>query len=165
MPDAPAPAPAPKPKKKPANRAVLSKAQGADLAKALKVCNAIGTDPDNGPLFKRGITADRVSSLRENIAATRAKANEALAASRALDKLTKSERAKRTALLEAIRGVQSVAKQKFARTNRDRLKDFLVGTDLGGDRREDLETHSQGVLDALAGNPLADAGLSDRLES
>ncbi len=145
-----APVVEPKPKRQ---RGVLNKAQLGKLTKAEGVGQA-AQDSDHAPaLAARDITPDFVTDLVDDMAEARTKTAAALVFSTAAQDATAKENKGAHLLLGGMQEVQKAAKQKYARTNRIALGDYLVGEKLNGNRPNLLQT-SQTFLNKLASDTL-----------
>jgi len=145
-------APAVAPQKK-RTRSPLNQGQLRELTKTESVVLA-AQDPDHAAaLDKRDISAEFVAGVKTDVDAARAKAGGVLQHSTAAQSATAMEATTADALLAALHEVQKAAKQRYSRTNRIALKDYLVGNPLNGNRRN-LQQTSQLILAKTAADDL-----------
>ena len=140
----PTPVPAPETKRK--SPGLLNQAQARKLTKAEKVGLA-AQNADNAPaLIARDVSEDYVTQFLADVDAAREKATAALVSTTLRQNATATEATTAKALLAGLREIQKAAKQKYARTNRIALRDYLIGKPLNGNRPNLMQT-SQTLLD------------------
>lgn len=145
-------APVAEPKQK-RTRGPLNKDHLRKLTKAEGVGQA-AQNTEHAPLLaERDITPALVTQLLNDTDEARDKAADAVRFSTASKNATADEDTAAHTLLAAMQEVQKAAKQKYARTNRIALDDFLVGKKLNGNRPNLLQT-SKIILNKLAGDTL-----------
>ena len=146
----PAPAPAPKPKHE---HGSLNKAQSEHLAKAEQIFIAAQKADRPATLAARDIGPDSVTQALADIDAARAKSAEAVADTTGTRTATVAEDTSEKSLIVAMQEVQAAAKQKYARTQPEKLQDYYVGKKLIGNRAL-LEQYSLGIISKLGNDPL-----------
>ena len=134
-------------------RGVLNKAHLRKLTKAEGIAQAAQNTEHAPALATRAIAPDFVTGLLDDTDEARTKAAEALSHSTAAQTATAEEYKAAHVLLAGMQEVQKAAKQKYARTNRIALGDYLVGEKLNGNRPNLLQT-SQTFLSKLSSDTL-----------
>ena len=152
----PTPTPAPEPtppktsKRGPSNQAWLD-----ELTAAEAVLNAAAPADRAAQLATGGIGAATLNALGDAIPAARTLAGRAVQSTTNKLDATDDETDLATDLINKIQEVQKRARQKYAATDKVRLKDYAVGQPFYSSRSL-LEQAAAGVLDKLA--PAAPAG-------
>ena len=140
-----APEPVPAVKTKHKSPGLLNQTQARALTKAEQIGLA-AEHPDHAPaLDGREITKDFVTQLATDVDAARDLAAEALASTTARQNATTAATTAAYGLIGGLQEVQKAAKQRYSRTNRIALKDYLIGEKLNGSRPNLLQT-SQTIL-------------------
>ena len=146
----PTPTPAPKSKR---GRGLLNKAQTKELTKAEQILIAAQKAARPAALAARDIGADFVTQALNDIEAARAKSAEAVADTTGTRTASVAEDTSEKKLLAALQEVQAAAKQKYARTQPEKLKDYYVGKRLN-ESRPLLEQYSLGIISKLGDDTL-----------
>jgi hypothetical protein len=101
----------------------------------------------------RDIDADYVSAFLDDVVAARAKMAAAVSNTTAHRNATAAEKKAAKKLEAGLRELQKAAKQKYARTNRIALGDYLIGQKLNGSR-PNLEQTSQTIISRATSDTL-----------
>ena len=144
-------APVAEPKRK-RTRGVLNQAHVRKLTKAEGIGQAAQNPDYASALAEREISAEYVTELLSDTNAARTKAANGLQHTTAAKSATAADGKAAHVLLAGLQEVQKAAKQKYARTNRIALTDF-VGKKLNGNRHNLLQT-SQTIVDKLTTDTL-----------
>jgi len=152
MPTDPTPQPPPEPKPK-HDLGLFNKAQASEMSKAGQIFAAARKGDRPAALARREISAEFVTQAIADILAARAKSTEAVGDTTGTRTATVAEVASAKKLLVAMQEMQAAAKQKYARTQPEKLKDYYVGTRLD-ESRPLLEQYSQGIIDKLDSDTL-----------
>lgn len=139
--------------KKKLQRSLFNQAQLRALAKADAVGVAAQKEALVSALEQREIMPTDVTALRSDVIAARAKARSAVDFTLVAQNSSKEEKIASKKLVTAMREIQKAAKQKFGRSNRTMLAQYLVGKKLNGTRPNLLQT-SQSILDKVAEAPV-----------
>ena len=140
------PTPVPAPETKHKSPGLLNQRQAKALSKAEKVGLAAQHADHASALAARDIGEDHVTQFLADVDAAREKATAGLVSTTSRQNATATEAATAKTLLAAMREIQKAAKQKYARTNRISLRDYLIGKPLNGSRPNLMQT-SQTLLD------------------
>jgi hypothetical protein len=132
---------------------LLNKRHAQALTKAESISLAAQHEDHAPALAARDISADFVTKLLSDADAARDKAAEAVASTTARIAATADEKKAANGLIASLREVQKAAKQRYLRTNRIALKDYLVGKNLNGSRAN-LEQTSQTIINKAAEDTL-----------
>ena len=146
----PPPAPEPAPKH---GRGLLNKAQSEELTKADQIGIAAQKADRPVALAARDISSGFVTQALADITAARAKSTEAVTDTTGTRTASVAEDTSERSLIAAMQEVQTAAKQKYARTQPEKLQDYYVGRKLLGNRAL-LEQYSQGIINKLGSDTL-----------
>ena len=146
----PLPAPEPAPKH---GRGLLNKAQSEELTKADQIGIAAQKADRPVTLAARDISSGFVTQALADITAARAKSTEAVTDTTGTRTASVAEDTSERSLIAAMQEVQTAAKQKYARTQPEKLQDYYVGRKLLGNRAL-LEQYSQGIINKLGSDTL-----------
>ena len=140
---APEPVPAANTKNK--SPGLLNQAQARALTKAEQISLA-AQHPDHAPaLDGREISKDFVAQLLSDVEAARDQAASAVASTTARINATADATTSAYSLIRGLQEVQKAARQRYARTNRIALNDYLIGEKFNGSKPNLLQT-SQTIL-------------------
>ncbi len=139
-----------KPKKP---RSAINQVDARKLATAETVGQAAQHEDRVDLLDSREISQAFITSYLDKVEAARSKASEVLQKRTASKEATQAGTDAEKALIASLREVQKAAKQKYGRTNRIALADYLVGKKLNGNKPNLAQT-SQTIVDKLAGDKL-----------
>ena len=139
-----------KPKRSPS---LINQAQARALTRAEFVGLAAKKDAYAPALAARDIDETAVDALLEEVGAGRDKAAEAVINTTAHREATAAEKTNAKKLEAGLREVQKAAKQKYARTNRIALADYLIGEKLNGSR-SNLSSTSRTIITRVVSDKL-----------
>lgn len=130
------------------NQAILD-----ELSKAETICLLAQRPAYSGPLAAREITAERVTAALLQIPLARAKSHAGTQATVSKEGITGVEEDKKTKLMAKLDEMQTAAKQKFGRTDRNRLQNYAIGNRIDTNRPL-LEQMGQQIIDQAAADAL-----------
>jgi hypothetical protein len=130
----------------PINQAWLDELTRADALITL------AKEPENAGFVIDEDQPDFLDVLHTDICAARALVSKALQKSTGKKQATGSEGTAKATLIEAIGVVQKRAKQKYSGSDKEAMKSYFVGADIG-ESRPLLEQSAQTILDKLNGTP------------
>jgi hypothetical protein len=123
----------------------LNTRQEAELSKAMQLC-AAAQKPEFAPvLAARGIDADFLTTLVNDIKATIDQSRLAAQCTHAKEGCTRAQGAAGEQLVKGLRVIQSAARQQHLPANPEKVKDYYVGERLH-DSRATLESISQNII-------------------
>lgn len=134
-------------------RSVINQTYAKALTRAESVATAAQQETYAPLLAARSIAALEVAALLTDILAARDKVAEAVNHTTERMAATALEKTTAEALLGTMREMQKSARQKYARSNRIALSDYLVGQHLNGNRANLAQT-SQNVYDRTSADTL-----------
>ncbi|MBI3880447.1 MAG: hypothetical protein HY301_10345 [Verrucomicrobia bacterium] len=132
----------------PANKAVL-----AELNKAEQLALVAQKVQFAPALAVREITAAKVTALLANVASARTLSGQAVGKTVAKEGATEAEATAKANLLKATDEIQTAAKQKFGRTNPNRLQVYRIGERVGQNRAL-LEQYALDLITAATADSL-----------
>ena len=141
------------PEKKKASRGPVNKQHVEALDKAGLVVTAAKKADYAPKLAESEIDAAFVTQLETDIAATSARIGKAGDLTSDVRVATAAETAAKNAVLSAIKSVQAAAKQKYARSTPQQMKDYYVGEDIDSSRARVLQV-ADSILAKLATDTL-----------
>lgn len=143
------PTPVPAPETKHKSPGLLNQQQARALTKAEQVGLA-AQHKDHAPaLAARDISEDHITQFLADVDTAREQATATLVSTTLRQNASATEATAADALLAGMREIQKAAKQKYARTNRIALRDYLIGEELNGNRPNLMQT-SQTLLNKAA---------------
>lgn len=148
MADTPTPTPNPEPPKNKRKREQLNQAQLQALSKADQICLSALKPEYAGALNAREITGAFIGQLQADINAARLTGGNAVQTTTNKTEATSNETEAARNLVYALQEVQTAAKQKYARTDRDKMRDYFVGQRLDNNRAS-LEQTSSMIIQKL----------------
>ena len=134
-------------------RSPLNKAQEAELNKAEQIGRTSQKAAYAGRLAAREIISGFVNQLLADAASARTKSADALHSTTGKTSASLTENNAEANLVVAIQEIQAAARQKYARTQPEKLRDYFIGQKLTGNRPM-LEGYSQAIIDKLATDTL-----------
>jgi hypothetical protein len=135
-------------------RSVLNQAQLKALDTAAQIAATAKKEPYKAALKTRDIAETLIGNLDNALLACRNAIADAVESDTAVRLATTTESDARKALLAGLREVQTAARQKFARTRPEALKDYYIGEKLGNANRATLVQIAEGILQRLADQSL-----------
>ncbi|MBI3878146.1 MAG: hypothetical protein HY300_19660 [Verrucomicrobia bacterium] len=152
MPD-PTPPPQPDPNPKKRKRGVLNAAQAKELTKGEQIGMTAQKSAHAAKLAARNITAAYVTTLLDTAKLARDKSAQAVQSTTSKESATLTETVGGKDLMIAIQEVQTAAKQKYARTDPTKMRDYYIGKKLN-ESRALLEQYSEGIINKLGSDTL-----------
>ena len=152
MPTDPTPPPAPKPTPK-HDVGLFNKAQAKEMSKSGQIFAAAQKGARPAALAARDIGPDFVMQALADILAARAKSTEAVTDTTGTRTATVAEVTSAKKLMVGLQEAQAAAKQKYARTQPEKLQDYCVGKKLN-ESRPLLEQYSLGIISKLGEDTL-----------
>ena len=135
-----APEPVPAVNSKTKSPGLLNQAQARALTKAEQIGTA-AQHPDHAPaLDGRDISQAFVAQLLSDVDAARDQAASAVASTTARINATADATTAAYTMIGGLQEVQKAARQRYSRTNRIALNDYLIGEKLNGSRPNLLQT-------------------------
>ena len=148
MPENTTPPPNPEPPKPKRKREQLNQAQLQALSKADQICLSALKPEYAAALFAREIPAAYVQQLQGDVKAARLIGGTASQNTTTKTSATGGETKAAGDLISALQEVQTAAKQKYARSDRSKLRDYFVGRRIA-DNRAMLEQVSSMIIQKL----------------
>ena len=148
-----APEPVPAVNNKTKSPGLLNQAQARALTKAEQISIA-AQHPDHAPaLDGREISKAFVAQLQSDVESARDQAASAVASTTARINATADATTAAYSLIGGLQEVQKAARQRYSRTNRIALNDYLIGEKLNGSKPNLLQT-SQTILNKAGADVL-----------
>ena len=141
-------------KKKRRSRDTLSVSQAAELEEADAVRRAAEKSAYAKVLTEHEIDATLVDRLKEKITGCRSTSADAAQSTTGRITATKDNTSTRSKMLLSVRSIQSAARQKYADTNPEVLKDYAVGVKLTNVSHATLSAHVAAILEKLTTDKL-----------
>ena len=116
-------------------RSAFNQTQLADLELAESVCEASGKEPYRALLAEREITPAVIQTLQSLCHSARRATTVALWGDRLQNEDRESERTSESQIDAALHEIQAAAKQKYARRDPSKLKDYFIGERLDSNER------------------------------